>query len=578
MPNQILFAGGRRESITVLSGTVTETTSVGNFNSTYSDCALELQGSGNVFKVDLYSETSNALSKTTVSGTGTKIFVHAVINYGASAFVPTNRMIQLVDSSGFPWFSVRGGSGFGGASGTFTNSFGIFWNSGTGASPVWSLFGGNAESIPSGTVTWDIEFTFGSPHLVRVYLNGALWKSGSFTQSLFTNISEVQFAGTSSAGSQPTIRFSEIIVTEGISTVGAFVSTERPTAAGANAGFTNNHTAVNEVVGSDATLQSANTTGVRTTHVMSDIVVPTGLEIASVFLWMRAKNNNFVPAGVRSVLRSGGIDYVSPDIPLIGFSYSPVGARYNLDVLGTPWSEAEWNGIEAGYEVADGTVVPGDPAFTSVVLLLRFNGTDGSTTFTDLTGKTMTAVGNAQIDTAQSKFGGASGLFDGSGDFITTPDNAAWHFATGPFCIELFVRHDTKINNTAYVGQWDGAWFFYTEGGQLKFRARATNNDLLDLVYNWTPVSGQWYHICAERNPSNRMRLYIDGVMVASTNTTFARDLANGTALLRIGRINDSFPGYDFQGHIDELRITKGVARYDSDFGFPVPTAEYPYF
>ncbi len=57
------------------------------------------------------------------------------------------------------------------------------------------------------------------------------------------------------------------------------------------------------------------------------------------------------------------------------------------------------------------------------------NGADGSTTFTDsATGgsHTWTAYGNAQIDTAQNKFGGASGLFDGSGDYIDTPDSPDW--------------------------------------------------------------------------------------------------------------------------------------------------------
>jgi hypothetical protein len=60
--------------------------------------------------------------------------------------------------------------------------------------------------------------------------------------------------------------------------------------------------------------------------------------------------------------------------------------------------------------------VPVDPQFGSVSLLLHGDGTNGSTTITDNspTPKTVTAVGNAQISTAQSKFGGASILFDGT--------------------------------------------------------------------------------------------------------------------------------------------------------------------
>lgn len=345
MPNEILFAGGRRETVTIVSGTVTEVTTAGTYDATYSDCALQVQGSGNVFKVDLYSETTGNLSKVSISGAGSKLFVHVAINYGASAFAPSNRIIELVDSSGFPWFGIRGSGS------NNTRSFGIYWNSGTGASPVWTQMG-TPEALESDVFTLDIEFTFGTPHSVNVYQNNSLWKSGTFTQGSFTNVAEVRFGGTSTAGGQPSVRFSQILITDNISTIGSFVRTTRATAAGANAGFTNDHTAVNEVVVSDATLQSAASAGLRTTHVMSDVVVPTGLEIGAVFHWFRARNTGVAPNNVRSVLRSGGIDYVTPDITLIGASFVPVGARYNVDVLGTNWTEAEWNGIEAGYESA----------------------------------------------------------------------------------------------------------------------------------------------------------------------------------------------------------------------------------
>jgi hypothetical protein len=76
-----------------------------------------------------------------------------------------------------------------------------------------------------------------------------------------------------------------------------------------------------------------------------------------------------------------------------------------------------------------------DPSFASVSALLHFDGSDGSTTFTDVTGTIWTANGNAQIDTAQSVFGGASGLFDGTGDFITTPDATKFSLSNADFCI-----------------------------------------------------------------------------------------------------------------------------------------------
>jgi len=64
-----------------------------------------------------------------------------------------------------------------------------------------------------------------------------------------------------------------------------------------------------------------------------------------------------------------------------------------------------------------------DPYFTRTTLLVPFNGANNSTVFTDYSfnPKTLTAVGNAKIVTAQSKFGGSSGYFDGGGDYLTTP-------------------------------------------------------------------------------------------------------------------------------------------------------------
>jgi hypothetical protein len=77
------------------------------------------------------------------------------------------------------------------------------------------------------------------------------------------------------------------------------------------------------------------------------------------------------------------------------------------------------------------------------VLMLHMDGVDTCTHFLDseLTPKAVTAVGNAQIDTAQSKFGNASALFDGAGDYLSVPDSADWAFGTGAFTIDFWTQH-----------------------------------------------------------------------------------------------------------------------------------------
>ena len=79
---------------------------------------------------------------------------------------------------------------------------------------------------------------------------------------------------------------------------------------------------------------------------------------------------------------------------------------------------------------------------STVSLLLHMDGANNSTTFTDrsYSPKTVTAFGNAKISTAQSKFGGASAAFDGSGDYIEFDRGTDLQFGAGDFTIEGWVN------------------------------------------------------------------------------------------------------------------------------------------
>ncbi len=87
----------------------------------------------------------------------------------------------------------------------------------------------------------------------------------------------------------------------------------------------------------------------------------------------------------------------------------------------------------------------------NVDLLLHFTGADASTTFTDSSPspKTFTAVGNAQIDTAQKKFGSASAQFDGSGDCIHTPDTAHLELGSGDWTLDFWVKFNDVAGGSA---------------------------------------------------------------------------------------------------------------------------------
>ncbi|ESY49028.1 MULTISPECIES: LamG domain-containing protein [unclassified Mesorhizobium] len=215
-----------------------------------------------------------------------------------------------------------------------------------------------------------------------------------------------------------------------------------------------------------------------------------------------------------------------------------------------------------------------DPNFSSVKLLLGFDGVDAATATSDESGVAhgaATFVGNAQLDTAQSKFGGSSLLLDGSGDYVTFPDSADWAFGT-TFTIEGFFRFAAAPTNAILVAQWTGGWAFWFSAGKLFFRNSSTTDT---GSYTWSPTLNTWYHIAIDRDASNVARIYVDGVMQVKT-TGYSVPINNSSAVLAIGSLRPGgFTTFDMNGWVDELRISN-ITRYGSDAGFTVPTAAFP--
>jgi hypothetical protein len=109
---------------------------------------------------------------------------------------------------------------------------------------------------------------------------------------------------------------------------------------------------------------------------------------------------------------------------------------------------------------------------------LPFGGANGSTVFTDDTGKIWTAFGNAQIDTS---LGDQRGRFDGSGDYITTPNHADLQFGTSDFTIAFGIRFASlagfqTICSRGYTTNSNGAWLVQTGNGNGRLIFYVTNS------------------------------------------------------------------------------------------------------
>ncbi len=209
-------------------------------------------------------------------------------------------------------------------------------------------------------------------------------------------------------------------------------------------------------------------------------------------------------------------------------------------------------------------------------LLLRTNGADGSASFIDASpfARTVTAVGNAQVDTAQTKFGPSSLLFDGTGDRVSVPDSPDFAFGTGDFTIDWWMRF-SSVATASIFAQASGAAtdlsfdFQYFSGSF--FFVNSANGTSSSTSESWsnTPSSGVWNHWELVRNGTNLI-LFKDGVSLG-TESGFSTTLFDSSSPLTVGGgLNISAA---LNGWIEEFRVTKGIARHTANF--TPPTAPY---
>jgi hypothetical protein len=218
-----------------------------------------------------------------------------------------------------------------------------------------------------------------------------------------------------------------------------------------------------------------------------------------------------------------------------------------------------------------GLPVPiGNDSFTK--LLLHCNGADASTTFTDSSASahTVTVGADAQIDTAQSKFGGASGKFDGTGDNLTNDGGADFAFGTGTFTVDFWVRlAATGVQYVLYDSRpaaTNGVYptIYISTGNVVVFFQNSA-----DRITGTTTLSADtWYHVALARSGTST-KLFLSGTQEGSTYTD-SNDYLNGTSRPAIAAsgINPATTN-NLNGWIDEFRVSKGIARWTANFTTP---------
>ena len=213
----------------------------------------------------------------------------------------------------------------------------------------------------------------------------------------------------------------------------------------------------------------------------------------------------------------------------------------------------------------------GDTHFSKVTALFNFDGSDGDTTTSglDSSNKNLTVSYSSgdQLSNTQKKFG-ATSLY--VADNVTLSSSDGFNMGTGDFTIEAWYYFTSFSNSFGHYDQWAGSstgagnvqmWNSTSAQGKIKWYYNGNSN----FTSSTTMSTGQWYHVAYVRE-SGTLKIYFNGTVDSTTQSYSGQFGKTGTVYLGDQHAGG---GGTPQYYIDDLRVTKGLARYTSNFTAP---------
>jgi hypothetical protein len=250
--------------------------------------------------------------------------------------------------------------------------------------------------------------------------------------------------------------------------------------------------------------------------------------------------------------------------------------------LNTGFLTAYYSGYISNLRIVKGTAVytaaftpPTAPltAITNTSLLL--SGTNAGI-YDNAIKNNLITVGAAQVNTSVVKYGTGSMSFNGTNSYLSTPASQNYAFGTGNFTIEMWA-YPTGFPSGSFGAGWgfishgpsstSGYWLLEIVFGNFYWQASGVANRIVVSASGFT--INNWYHVAVCRN-NGTTTLYLNGVSIGSASDTTNFNGATAGNLLVGYTYNSTFA----QGYIDDLRITKGIARYTANF--TPPTQAFP--
>jgi len=243
------------------------------------------------------------------------------------------------------------------------------------------------------------------------------------------------------------------------------------------------------------------------------------------------------------------------------------------------------NGYMSDVRVVKGTALYTGASFTvPTAPLTAVSGTSLLLNFTnaglyDARAKSvLISAGSAQASTTQAKWSPTSAYLPGAGSYLYAQPNTAFAFGTGDFTVECWVNMSSLtaapsgttvpfVQGDAIGSSNSDKWWMGYDGGNLYF---ACHSGGPYVRTPFTASTGTWYYVTAVRS-SGTMYLFVNGVSGSLTSSGNFSGYNLGQNGLTVGGF--STPAY-MVGYIQDLRLTKGVARYTATF--TPPTAALP--
>jgi hypothetical protein len=238
-----------------------------------------------------------------------------------------------------------------------------------------------------------------------------------------------------------------------------------------------------------------------------------------------------------------------------------------------PTSSYTFTNIQADHTIAVSAIIINDG---KTVLLLQSEAPNGTNVFVD-TGDSanyphLITNLNAPIhSTAQAKFGSSSLKID-TVSGLTSPYSTDWDFGSGDFTIDFWAYFNSTQTYRTIVGTWKNT---NTTGWSLGYDLLYLRANLSDTGFHLpgVPALNQWAHYAYVRS-GNNLYLFVNGSLVATASAAGkVYNTSTGSTPLVIGRIYSDYAGYGSDCYLEELRLSKGIARWTADF--TPPTSPY---